>query len=227
MHAMEEPELIITSDGSHSLFMREMNENYHSVNGALTESKHVYLEQGYRFLGKRDNITVVEMGFGTGLNCLLTALDADITHIPTKYYAIEKYPISKKLFQSLNYPHLLGGKSGEIFSRIHATPWETVVKISPWFNLVKMNRDLLAHPLEGISEIDLVYFDAFGPDKQSGIWNTDLYADLFQRMNPGGIFVTYSAKGSVRRDLSGAGFIMERLPGAAGKREMLRGSKSK
>jgi len=224
---MEEPDLIITSDGSHSLVMREMNENYHSVNGALTESNHVYLNQGYRFLGKKIKITVVEMGFGTGLNCLLTALEAGTKQISTVYYAIEKFPIPEDLVQSLNYPDLLGGKSGEIFSLIHASPWETEVIISPWFSLKKVNRDILSHALEGINGIDLVYFDAFGPDKQPEIWNPDLFADLFHRMNPGGVFVTYSAKGSVRRDLSRAGFIMERLPGAAGKREMLRGCKSK
>jgi len=224
---MEEPDLILTADGSHTLYVRELNESYHSVNGALSESEHVYLQNGYHFLGRLENITVVEIGFGTGLNCLLTALEAERMKTPTLYYAFEKFPLPGKVLDSLNYPHICGNEGAGLFRKIHEIPWEKRVEISPWFALRKIRKDVLVDPMDEMEEVNLVYFDAFGPDKQPEIWSQELFLKIFRRMQAPGVFVTYSAKGSVRRNLEKAGFVVERLPGAAGKREMLRGIKTK
>jgi tRNA U34 5-methylaminomethyl-2-thiouridine-forming methyltransferase MnmC len=181
---------------------------------------------GYRFLDHKDRISVLEIGFGTGLNCLLTAMESEFRQISTVYYTIEKHPLPEVVIQSLNYPKIQGKVSDDIFRKIHASTWETMADLSPWFKLRKIKSDFITDPLEGISGIDLVYFDAFGPDKQPEIWTPALFGKIHRVMKPGGVFVTYCAKGMVRRELIAAGFTMERLPGAAGKREMLRGIKT-
>jgi tRNA U34 5-methylaminomethyl-2-thiouridine-forming methyltransferase MnmC len=224
---MAEPVIILTADGSHTLVIPELQESYHSVNGAFSESDYVYLQMGYRELDQRNPLSVLEIGFGTGLNCLLTAMEAEIRQIYTVYNTIEKHPLPEGIVQSLNYPKIRGKGSDVIFRKIHTSAWEKETEISPWFELRKMKGDFITDPLDGISGVDLVYFDAFGPDKQPEIWTLAMFEKINRVMKQGGVFVTYSAKGRVRRDLIAAGFKIERLPGACGKREMLRGIKAK
>jgi tRNA U34 5-methylaminomethyl-2-thiouridine-forming methyltransferase MnmC len=222
---MNMPDIILTSDGSHTLSLDEIHETYHSVNGAISESQHVYLNNGYHFLRGLPEISVLEIGFGTGLNCLLTALEADRIKVKTHYYAFEKFPLPDQIISLLNYPELTGEKGKDLFGKIHASPWNIGERISPYFYLTKMEVDALTFDWTHFPEIDLVYFDAFGPDKQPEMWNPHLFRMIYQKMFPNAIFVTYCAKGSVRRELERTGLKMERLPGPAGKREMLRGIK--
>jgi tRNA U34 5-methylaminomethyl-2-thiouridine-forming methyltransferase MnmC len=222
---MNQPDIILTSDGSHTLSVHEINETYHSVYGAISEAEHVYLNSGYKYLKGLPAICVLEIGFGTGLNCLLTALEAERAKVMTHYYALEKFPLPENIISKLNYPDLTGEKGKKLFGKIHASPWNSEVNISSYFELKKTEADALTFDWTDIPGIDLIYFDAFGPDKQPEIWNSQLFRMIFKKMHLNAVFVTYCAKGSVRRELERTGLMMERLPGPAGKREMLRGIK--
>lgn len=216
-------ELQQTADGSHTLFVPEMDEHYHSVNGAIQESEYIFIEKGLRSVNKRD-IRILEIGFGTGLNALLTANDLenrdDCDHI--LYYAVEKYPLDEEIFSLLNYCGKIG-ISGELFRSLHFSSWNEDVPLTRRFTLHKIlgdGRDC-CFP-EGI---DLVYFDAFAPDKQPDMWSPEIFDRLYACMASGGVIVTYCAKGEVRRRMQCSGFKMERLPGPPGKRHILRGVK--
>lgn len=218
-------QILKTSDGSDTIFLPEINEQYHSVNGALTESEYVYIEKG--FLRHPDkNQKVFEVGFGTGLNCLLTALKAEHLEKPTIYFSIEKYPLEKNIIDQLNYGKLISENALKIFERIHDCAWNREVQISDYFILHKINGDLLNFNFTEIENCTVIYFDAFGPDKQPEMWSPQVFSKISLATSTGGIFVTYSAKGEVRRQLTACGFDMERLPGPPGKKEMLRGIKS-
>jgi len=222
---MDNPVIYQTEDGSDTLFMADMNEHYHSVHGAISESFHIFINGGYRFFIRQDHIKVLEIGFGTGLNCLLTALEAIRLNIQTEYFTIEKYPLTEELTGKLNYPALTGKTGNEIFQKIHASPWNEKVTIAPRFELIKLDDDFLTISLESIREVDVIYFDAFAPVKQPDMWTNELFRKLCLTLKPGGILLTFSAKGSVRRSLVSAGFVVERLPGPKGKREILRAIK--
>lgn len=217
-------QIITTSDGSHTIYLPELNEQYHSVNGAITESEHVYISKGYDyFQGK--NPKVFEVGFGTGLNCLLTALQAEKNRKTTNYISIEKFPLGNDTTGKLNYGRLISAEAQTIFTKIHETNWNEQVSISKYFSLYKINGDLLNIDLNSFGKFDIIYFDAFGPDKQPEMWTNVIFSKIFEMTLPGGLIVTYSAKGAVRRLLTACGFDMERLPGPPGKNEMLRGIK--
>jgi tRNA U34 5-methylaminomethyl-2-thiouridine-forming methyltransferase MnmC len=224
---MNIPVIISTDDGSDTLFVTEMNEQYHSIHGAVSESRHIFLNCGFNYFSNHPDIKVLEIGFGTGLNCLLTALEAVRSNIYTRYFAMEKYPLPAELVRRLNYPDLTGSEGSEIFSRIHEAPWDEKVMITHRFELVKLRDDFTESSLEGIQGVQVVYFDAFGPEKQPEMWETELFRKLNQVMMEGGLLMTFSAKGSVRRSLQAAGFEVERLPGPRGKREILRAFKMK
>ena len=218
------PQIIPTADGSQTLFLPEMNEQYHSVNGAQTESKYVFIEKGFlHYPGATP--TVFEVGFGTGLNALLTAIHAEKTKRKTTYITVENYPLDKKIIEQLNYGQLFSDQAKEWFKKIHACSWDKMTEISPWFFLQKMKLDVTTATLTETEPFDIVFFDAFGPDKQPEMWTPEIFKKIYDRCSPGGIFVTYSAKGEVRRQLSNVGFEMERLPGPPGKKQMLRGIK--
>lgn len=216
-------ELIVTGDGSHTIFMPELNEQYHSLNGAITESEYVYIEKGFRFC-KLKNPTVFEVGFGTGLNCLLTLAEATRAKRHTKYLAIEKYPLDAEMIQKLNYGSF-SPDMGDFFKKIHQAPWNEATEISEFFTLQKLHADLLDYQFENSDKADVIYFDAFGPDKQPEMWTPAVFSSVFNLSADNAVFVTYSAKGEVRRQLAACGFAMERLPGPPGKNQMLRGIK--
>lgn len=216
-------EIEITADGSHTLFVPEMNEHYHSVNGAVQESMHIFINTGLRYSPKSE-LNIFEVGFGTGLNAYLTALEAEQSNRLIRYTSIEAYPIDIELANKLNYPLQFGGNQ-ELFAKLHEVSWNLEEKITDFFSLKKVEADFTHFDFESIQNIDLVYFDAFAPEKQNDMWSQELFDNLYNVMNSDGILVTYCAKGVVRRMMQQSGFIVERLPGPPGKREMLRATK--
>ena len=217
-------QIINTSDGSHTIYLPEMNEQYHSLNGAITESNYVYIDNGYNFHPCKIP-KVFEVGFGTGLNCLLTALQAEKDKRPTFYFSIEKYPLEKKITSRLNFGILISVEAQHIFEKIHDCNWNEVKLISKNFSLLKIKADLIDYNLTQIENCNVIYFDAFGPDKQPEMWTPLIFNKISSLTSAGGVLVTYSAKGDVRRALAASGFEMERLPGPPGKIHMLRGIK--
>jgi tRNA U34 5-methylaminomethyl-2-thiouridine-forming methyltransferase MnmC len=219
-------ELVITGDGSHTLYVPGMDEHYHSNFGAVTESEHVFIQAGLMPLMTLPGIAVFEIGFGTGLNALLTCMEALKREIPVRYYALEKYPLAPELAAGLNYPDLLAPDSPGLqqqFMQIHQAAWNQPVVIHPCFTLHKIEGDLVDFQPEFL--YNLIYFDAFAPDKQPEVWSQEIFNRLFSHLNPGGLLTTYCVKGTVKRMLKAAGFELEKLPGPPGKREILRALK--
>ena len=213
-----------TGDGSATLFLPELNEQYHSMNGAITESNHVFLANGFHFHPSKQPV-VFEVGFGTGLNCLLNSLQAQQQKRPTLYITVEKYPLEQKIVNLLNYGSLVGENGIQLFKKIHDCEWNIPVDVSPWFTLLKFKIDFITEDWSLPEKCDIIFFDAFGPDKQPEMWTEEIFFRLFDNSSDGGVIVTYSAKGEVRRRMVNAGFKVERLPGPPGKKEMLRGIK--
>ncbi|MFZ5429867.1 MAG: tRNA (5-methylaminomethyl-2-thiouridine)(34)-methyltransferase MnmD [Bacteroidota bacterium] len=219
------PEVIITGDGSKTLYLVGMNEQFHSVKGALTESRHVFIQHGLLYRKPFPGIRVLEAGFGTGLNALLTAWYAITSHTAVNYRGLEKFPLGKNILDKLDHGSFAGEKGRELYRKIHDSKWDTEEELDIWFRLTKMECDMTAYVPDPEFSPDVVYFDAFGPDKQPEVWELRVFEMLYQSMAPQGVLVTYSAKGEVRRRLISAGFAVERLPGPPGKREMLRAIK--
>lgn len=215
-------ELQLTADGSHTLFIPEMNEHYHSVNGAVQESRHVFIEAGLHQL-EQPEITVLEIGFGTGLNAFLTLLDAEAHQRKVQYYSIELYPLDMEVIRRLNYGEMICAGRKEAFQDLHQAEWDIPVPVTEFFKLHKIQGDSNTCTLP--DQIDLVYFDAFAPDKQPEMWNQGIFNRLYAHTAKGGILTTYCAKGAVRRMMKEAGYAVERIPGPPGKREMLRAIK--
>ncbi len=215
----------ITSDGSRTLYVPALDEHYHSVKGAVAESLHVFIRMGLEH-HPSVSLEVLEVGFGTGLNAFLTCLAAGKLRKQVHYTSVELYPLQPACVASLGYPERIAPGHAEDFRRLHACPWEEDVCISPFFTLHKREADFTACVLPP-SAFDVVYFDAFAPEKQPEMWTHEVFARLWEAMRPGGILATYCAKGVVRRMLLQAGFSVERLPGPpGGKREILRAVKS-
>ncbi|SEG54484.1 tRNA U34 5-methylaminomethyl-2-thiouridine-forming methyltransferase MnmC [Halpernia humi] len=216
-------EIISTKDGSKTLYIKELNESYHSTHGAILEAKHVFIKNG---LNKVNNyeINILELGFGTGLNLLVTIdefLKTDKNHI-INYYTVEKYPVNESEVQNLAYYKLFEEeKLEEIFQKSHACEWDKLVEISPNFFFKKIEKDF--HCLESIDlpKINLVYFDCFGARVQPDLWEIDLLKKIKEKMSPNGLITTYSSKGTFRRALQEINFKVEKLKGPPGKREMI------
>jgi len=216
------PEIIITEDGSHSIYVHELDEHYHSVHGAITESQHVFIEAGLKQFKKRQ-IRILEMGLGTGLNALLTLAAGNESNTSIHYTGIEKYPLEKTVTDSLNFESFTDHAIKGMLGLIHNSPWHQEVLIRPGFILKKIQCDI--RELEQIDEFDLVYFDAFAPEKQPELWTRDLFSRIFLAMRSKSILTTYSSKGLVRRNLETAGYRVEKIPGPPGKHEMTRAYK--
>ena len=183
-----------------------------------------YINSGYKFLQKSQK-TVLEIGFGTGLNCLLTALVSEEEGTPTTFISIEKYPLPETIICQLNYPDLIGKNAAGVFCKIHDAKWGETVKISATFTVIKINLDITTQSLPDLPLSDVIYFDAFGPDKQPEMWELPVLEKATAKATPGTVFVTYSVKGVIRRRLKALGFQTEKLPGPPGKKEILRGIK--
>jgi len=218
-------EIIQTADGSHSLYNADLNETYHSRHGARQESEFVFIKQGFEHLVEKNTrpMSVLEVGFGTGLNAWLTWQKADLLSQEVYYRTLETLPLPAAVWQKLNYAN--GPDEALMFAAIHEAPWGEPASLSKNFVIHKMRQPLQSASVPPAS-IDLVYFDAFAPDKQPDMWTREIFAKVFEWLKPGGVVVTYCAKGQVKRDLRAVGFVVETLPGPPGKREMVRGSRS-
>ncbi len=216
------PELKLTDDGSHTLYVPSLDEHYHSHFGAITESKHIFINAGLAGLQNKE-ASILEVGFGTGLNALLAALYAEEKKIRVRYTALEKYPVEPQLLSELNYGSLTGNRGDEIFSAIHAASWEMPVQITEWFIIEKILCDVTVSEIEG--QYDVIFFDAFGPDRQPEMWSMNVLEKIAAVSHKGTVFVTYSAKGELKRNLRTLGFHVTLLPGPPGKRVMTRAVK--
>ena len=207
-------DVVLTDDGSKTLYSEKFGEHYHSLFGAASESNYIFIERGY-LTSTFDSVSVLEIGFGTGLNALLTLQYAVKLQRPTYFETIELYPIQENTVNELS--------DDDYFRSLHNASWEEPVAITPCFALHKRKSDLLQTTFT--RKFDVVYFDAFSPAVQPELWSLDIFTNLFASMNHDAILTTYCAKGEVRRAMQIAGFVVERLPGAAGKREMIRARK--
>ncbi len=222
--------IIITKDGSPSVSVPEMGVTYHSIHGALQESMHVYIDAGLHYTSRRreqpETLQILEIGFGTGLNALLTLIETEKNQQKIHYTAIELYPLTMEEVLSLNYCELLGRQDLiPFFQQLHACHWEKETDITGNFVLIKVNTSLvgfLTNSQLNSQPFNLIYYDAFAPAAQPELWAPEIFQKLFQWMAPGGILVTYCSKGAVRRAMQAAGFIVEKIPGPPGKREMIR-----
>lgn len=226
MFVQMQTQIITTEDGSHSLYVPHLEEHYHSTHGAIQESQHVYINAGLGSCPLR-NINILEIGFGTGLNAFLSLLQAEETGVTVNYTSLELYPLDIETAKQLNYSqHLTNNAKASLFTALHTSPWNETIEITPHFSLHKIETDF-SNPdnLTTSTLFDVIYFDAFAPEKQPEMWSQAIFDKLYTLSNPNAIITTYCAKGVVRRMLQSAGFTVERLPGPPGKREILRGRK--
>jgi tRNA U34 5-methylaminomethyl-2-thiouridine-forming methyltransferase MnmC len=215
--------VVITADGSRTIHLEEWNENYHSHHGALQEARHVFIEKVRERVGDRKEITILEMGFGTGLNALLTMELALYLEVKVHYLTLEAYPVSDEEIRELDYSEIW--KDGaEYYNLMHQSLWEEATEIHPLFSLTKIQTQFEEwQPIE--NTIDFIFYDAFGPRVQPYLWTISIFQKMFTCAKKGSYFLTYCAKGQVRRDLQSVGWKMVRFPGPPGKREMLVGEK--
>ena len=219
-------EIVITGDGSTTIHLPDWNEQYHSKHGAIQESYHVFIKHGlHHFCEKSQNsISILEIGFGTGLNAYITLLEAEKLNISLKYCGVEGYPVSMDEINQLNYTKELKPEQKEsLFHKLHNVTWELKHEISPNFLIEKQQK--LFHEIDDINQFNIIYFDAFGARVQPELWTETIFQKMYDALKINGILVTYAAKGSVRRAMQSVGFTVERLPGPPGKREMLRACK--
>jgi tRNA U34 5-methylaminomethyl-2-thiouridine-forming methyltransferase MnmC len=229
-------EIIITADGSHSISIPGMNVTYHSIHGAIRESKHVFIEAGLKSLAPAETkLNIFEMGFGTGLNALLTLIEAEKSEREIYYETVEQFPLDTNQAVHLNYCEQLSRLDLQsVFEQLHYCEWEKQTNITKNFSFKKSKSNLLDFEtpetletcLPGRQYFELIFFDAFAPNVQPELWTKEIFEKMFSMLGPGGILVTYSSKGDVRRAMQAAGFTVEKLPGPTGKREMVRCSPS-
>lgn len=220
-------QLLKTGDGSTTLHLPEWDEQYHSKHGAIQEGLHVFIKNGLEYFYEQHKpkaVSILEIGFGTGLNALLTYVTAkEKNDLSINYIGLEAYPIALNEINTLNFSEQLNIDNG-IFTKMHSSLWEQKEIISDIFSLSKNN--LRFESFEAVEAFNLIYFDAFGPRVQPELWEKDIFQRMFAALKPNGVLVTYSAKGVVRRTMQEVGFTVERLPGPPGKREMLRAIKN-
>lgn len=221
-------EIITTADGSKTIHIPQWNEQYHSKHGAIQEARHVFLKTGLRHFidqyPKQKEISILEMGFGTGLNALLTYFESRTLHLEIKYTGIEAFPVSQEEAQAMEYASQIQEKDAlTVYEEIHRCHWETEVEISDRFKLIKRQQKF--EEITDLSSYDIIYFDAFGPRVQPSLWTEEIFSKMYAALKLNGVLTTYCAQGAARRAMQSAGFTVERLPGPPGKREMLRASK--
>lgn len=218
-------EIRITADGSSTLFIPEWDENYHSTHGAIQEAEHVFIEHGLKAVQAAKKLRILEVGFGTGLNALLTLRTAKENGLEIEYTGIEAFPVESELVEQLNYVSKIGnGHLAKEYELFHNSAWDTKIPITSFFTLEKLKTDFKTF-IPSDAAYDLIYFDAFGPRAQEEMWNKLFFERLFAGLDEQGVLVTYCAKGQVKRDLKASGFLVEALPGPPGKREMTRAKK--
>lgn len=225
--------IITTSDGSKTIQIEEWNEQYHSIHGAIQEANHVFMKHGLFFYSEKsdkkitetntEEISILEIGFGTGLNAFLTLIEAEKLKLNINYVGVEAYPVQLEEIQQLNYIELISETHKAVFEKLHETPWEEPHLITSNFKLEKQQK--FFKDINAENKFDLIYFDAFGARVQPELWTEDIFKIMYKALKENGVLVTYCAKGSVRRAMQAVGLTVERLPGPPGKREMLRATK--
>jgi len=216
-------EIIITNDGSTTIRIPEWNENYHSKHGAIQEAKHVFIKNGLDLFHNQDSISILEIGFGTGLNAFITFLET-FNKDKVNYVGVEAYPISEEEILQMNYISKLEAEAYQaIFDKMHSCDWENQQLITKNFLLTK--RKQFFQDIEDKNRFDLIYFDAFGFPLQPELWSEVIFKKMYDALLPNGVLVTYACRTPIRKAMLTAGFSVEKLPGAPGKREMLRATK--
>lgn len=216
--------IITTADGSKTIQIQDWNEQYHSIHGAIQEAQHVFIKSGlnhFRQTYQPNKISILEIGFGTGLNAFLTLLEAP--NIKVNYVGAEAYPVTEEEIEQLNYTELIPGKNQLEFNMLHQVSWENRHQISPYFTLKK--RQQFFSEITDVNTFDIIYFDAFGARVQPDLWTKAIFKKMYNALKPKGVLVTYAAIGEVKRNMQALGFTVERLQGPPGKRHMLRASK--
>ncbi|MBF4984277.1 tRNA (5-methylaminomethyl-2-thiouridine)(34)-methyltransferase MnmD [Nonlabens mediterrranea] len=216
--------MITTGDGSKTIHMPEWNEQYHSKHGALQEALHVFIEMGLKDTLSRKHdistpISILEYGLGTGLNAMITAQYP--TNFKINYTAVEAYPVSLEEAMEVNYGNLLNDNT--LYQKLHGCEWNQIIELTESFTIKKVEKKF--DQIHNESCFDIIYFDAFGPRVQPDLWTEEIFKAAFKALKPNGVLTTYCAQGQARRNMQSAGFLIERLPGPPGKREMLRGRK--
>lgn len=214
--------LVYTGDGSHSIFSERYGVSYHSRFGAVTESAHVFIAAGLRYKAVvQQDIAILEAGLGTGLNAFMTWLEAERRNLRVHYTGLEAYPVAPELAAALNYPEELGyPERSSDFLQIHGCAWDRPHTFSTHFVFEKKLTQI--ESFEAAEAFDLIYFDAFAPQFQPELWTEAVCMRMYRSLKPDGVLVTYCAQGHFKRALKKAGFIVERLQGPPGKREMTR-----
>ena len=215
--------VVHTADGSTSIHLPEWNESYHSKHGAIQEAQHVFIKNGLD-LFQNQTISILEIGFGTGLNAFITLLEAPKRQLITEYTGVEAYPVLAEEWQHMNYvTELHADEQAPLFDQMHSSAWEQEIVITPSFSLCKRQQRI--QDIAYQNQFDLIYFDAFGYRVQPELWSDAIFQSMFAALKQNGILVTYAATGAVRRSMLAAGFTVEKLAGPPGKREMLRATK--
>jgi len=217
-------EILITADGSTTIRIPDWDENYHSSHGAIQEAKHVFIANGLDLFNNQAEISILEIGFGTGLNAFITFLETQKKE-KVNYVGVEAYPIAQEEVTQMNYPSELKANSfTTIFEKLHNCNWEQEVPIASHFKFTK--RQQLFQDIEDKNQFNLIYFDAFGFPLQPELWSELIFKKMFDALLPNGVLVTYACRTSIKNAMIAAGFTIEKLPGAPGKREMLRATKN-
>lgn len=218
-----EREIIRTQDGSTTIQIKEWNECYHSKHGAIQEAKHVFIKNGLA-LFPNQKVSILEIGFGTGLNTFITYLEAKGLGQSIDYVGVEAYPVSGAEIEAMNYLEELDALAAkDIFVKIHSSDWEEKINLSDTFSLTK--RKQFFQDIDDVEQFDLIYFDAFGYRVQPELWSTAIFEKMYKALKPNSILVTYAARGVVKRSMQEVGFTVEKLAGPPGKREMFRAMK--
>jgi tRNA U34 5-methylaminomethyl-2-thiouridine-forming methyltransferase MnmC len=213
-----------TADGSKTLYLPDLDENYHSFHGAIQEAQHVFIKNGLDALKNLGTIFIFEMGFGTGLNALLTAQWSGLNAVSVDYTGIEAFPVSLEICSQLEYTEQIDLSLKPLYHKLIASEWQRKISLSNTFEITKIEgrvEDWLPE-----KQFDLIYFDAFGPRAQSEMWNIDILGKMYEALKSKGMLVTYCAQGQFKRNLKSLGFTLESLPGPPGKREMTRAWKN-
>ena len=215
-------EIIQTNDGSTTIHLPEWNESYHSKHGAIQEAYHVFIKNGFSLFEAKP-ISVLEIGFGPGLNCFITYVESKKNNQAIDYVGTEAYPVALNEAMQMNYPYEIDANETEVFKQMHECKWEEKQSISANFTLTK--REQFFQDIKDDNAFDLIYFDAFGFRVQPELWSEEIFAAMYKSLKPNGVLVTYACRTSIKKAMLSAGFSVEKLPGAPGKREMLRANK--
>ena len=218
-------EIIVTKDGSTTIYFPDINETYHSKFGAILESNHVFIDMGLKLFSDKAEVAILELGFGTGLNALLTIIESAKNKQNILYTGVDAYPVALTEILQLNFVSELNNQVDQkLFDKMHNSNWGEQIKLTDHFYLTK--KEQFFQQIDDQNAFDLIYFDAFGYRIEPELWSKTIFEKMYRALKPNGVLVTYACRSSIKLDMISIGFKVEKLPGAPGKREMLRASKN-